>query len=275
LLNPGDGIALPQPGYPCYRQIGRVLGLRPVYLPAGPESGFVPSSRDLRAAIAQQAARAVPLASPANPTATMLPPAHLSTLIDVARTAGTWFISDEIYHGLTYAGPAATALSFWDEAIVINSFSKYLSMAGWRIGWMAVPGRLIRVFERLAQNLYISPPTVSQIGALAAFGAAEELEAYKAVYARNREMLLNELPKAGFGKLAPADGAFYLYADIAHLTDDSDAFVRGMLMQIGVAATPGIDFDEAGGRHFMRFSYDGTFDDMREAARRIQAWTGR
>jgi aspartate/methionine/tyrosine aminotransferase len=272
LLNTGDGIALPQPGYPCYRQIARVLGLRPVYLPAGAESGFVPSSRDLHAAITREGARAALLASPANPTAAMLPPAHLSTLIDVARTAGAWFVSDEIYHGLTYAGPATTALSYWSEAIVINSFSKYFSMTGWRIGWMAVPERLIRVFERLAQNLYISPPAVSQIGALAAFDAVEELEAYKAVYARNRDMLLNELPAAGFGKLAPADGAFYLYADIAHLTGDSDAFVRRMLKEIGVAATPGIDFDEAAGRRFMRFSYAGTFDDMREAVRRLQVW---
>jgi aspartate/methionine/tyrosine aminotransferase len=272
LLDPGDGIALTQPGYPCYRQIARVLGLRPVYLPAGLKSGFMPSPARLHAAFMQESARAVLLASPANPTGTMLPAAHLASLIEAAKSAGSWFISDEIYHGLTYAAPAATALSIWDEAVIINSFSKYFSMTGWRIGWMAVPERLIRVFERLAQNLYISPPTVSQIGALAAFDATEELEAYKAVYAENRDMLLEELPKAGFGTLAPADGAFYLYADIAHLTNDSDGFVRRMLRETGVAATPGIDFDEAQGRHFMRFSYAGTPQDMREAARRLKAW---
>jgi aspartate/methionine/tyrosine aminotransferase len=273
LLDPGDGIALPTPGYPCYRQIAQVLGLRPVYLPARAESRFVPRAEDLRLAIAGGEARAVLIASPANPTGTMLSGTELEKLVHLARDSRCWFISDEIYHGLTYSGPAATALSFWDEAIVINSFSKYYSMTGWRVGWMVVPERLIRVFERLAQNLYIAPPTVSQLGALAAFDATEELEAYKAAYARNREMLLNELPDAGFGKLAPADGAFYLYADIANLTGDSEGFVRRMLKEIGVAATPGIDFDEAEGRHFVRFSYAGTFENMREAARRLKEWT--
>ena len=213
------------------------------------------------------------MASPANPTGTMLSRTELQSLVKEAEDARCWFISDEIYHGLTYAGPAATALSLWDDAIVINSFSKYFSMTGWRVGWMVVPERLIRVFERLAQNLYIAPPTVSQLGALAAFDATEELEAYRVAYARNREMLLNELPQAGLGKLAPADGAFYLYADIAHLTDDSEGFVRRMLNEIGVAATPGIDFDEAEGRHFVRFSYAGSFGNMREAARRLKGWT--
>ena len=272
LLDPGDGVALPTPGYPCYRQIAQVLGLRPVYLPARAESRFVPRAEDLRLAIAGGEARAVLIASPANPTGTMLSGTELEKLVHLARDSRCWFISDEIYHGLTYSGPAATALSFWDEAIVINSFSKYYSMTGWRVGWMVVPERLIRVFERLAQNLYIAPPTVSQLGALAAFDATEELEAYKAAYARNREMLLNELPDAGFGKLAPADGAFYLYADIANLTGDSEGFVRRMLNEIGVAATPGIDFDEAEGRHFVRFSYAGTFENMREAARRLKEW---
>jgi aspartate/methionine/tyrosine aminotransferase len=272
LLDPGDGIALTQPGYPCYRQIARVLGLRPVYLAAGSKSGFMPSPAGLHSAFMHDGARAVLLASPANPTGTMLTAEHLASLIEAARSAGAWFISDEIYHGLTYTAPAATALSIWDEAVIINSFSKYFSMTGWRIGWIVVPERLVRVFERLAQNLYISPPTISQIGALAAFDATEELEAYKAVYGENRDMLLEELPKAGFGTLAPADGAFYLYADVAHLTDDSEGFARRMLKETGVAATPGIDFDETQGRHFMRFSYAGRTEDMREAARRLRAW---
>jgi aspartate/methionine/tyrosine aminotransferase len=275
LLDPGDGIALPAPGYPCYRQIARVLGLRPVYLPARAESRFVPRLEDLQSALGSREARAVLMASPANPTGTMLSRTELESMVHLARNASAWFISDEIYHGLTYSGPAASALPFWDDAIVINSFSKYYSMTGWRVGWMVVPERLVRVFERLAQNLYIAPPTVSQLGALAAFDAMEELEAYKAAYARNREMLLNELPEAGFGKLAPADGAFYLYADIGSLTGDSEAFVRRMLQEIGVAATPGIDFDEAEGRHFLRFSYAGTFENMREAARRLKEWTQR
>ncbi len=272
LLDPGQGIALPQPGYPCYRQIARLLGLTPVYLPARAGTNFRPAVEALRLAFRDGGARAVLLASPANPTGAMLSVEELSNLVRVAGDFKAWFISDEIYHGLTYGTPAATALSFSDDAIVINSFSKYFSMTGWRIGWMAVPERLIRVFERLAQNLYISPPAVSQVGALAAFDATEDLELYKTVYEENRSMLLEELPRAGFDKLAPPDGAFYLYADIGHLTDDSESFIRRMLAQIGVATTPGVDFDEDQGRRFIRFSYAGTFADMREAARRLRTW---
>ena len=272
LLDPGDGIALPQPGYPCYRQIARVLGLKPIPLQARAESRFMPTPEDVSRAFSEGGARAILLASPSNPTGAMLPAADLARLVDA--TLG-WFISDEIYHGLTYSGPAATALSFSQKAIVINSFSKYYSMTGWRIGWMVVPEVLARVFERLAQNLYIAPPTISQVGALAAFDAVEELEAYKAVYAQNRAMLLEELPRAGFDKLAPADGAFYLYADVGTLTDDSESFVQRILKETGVAVTPGIDFDEEEGRHFVRFSYAGTFADMWEAARRLRAWMKR
>jgi aspartate/methionine/tyrosine aminotransferase len=275
LLDAGDRLALPQPGYPCYRQIARVLGLEPVYLPARAASRFMPIAEDLVEAFKKQSARAVLLASPANPTGAMLPATDLGRLVEAAREAGGWFISDEIYHGLTYGERAQTALAFSEEAIVINSFSKYYSMTGWRIGWMAVPQRLVRVFERLAQNLYISAPAVSQVGALAAFDAAEELESYKAVYARNRDMLLNELPRAGFDRLAPADGAFYLYADASALTGDSESYLQRMLRETGVAATPGIDFDEEEGRHFIRFSYAGQFERMQEAALRLQAWTRR
>jgi aspartate/methionine/tyrosine aminotransferase len=272
LLNPGDGIVLPQPGYPCYRQIARLLGLRPVLLPARAESRFMPKAADLSAALSSSGAKAVLLASPANPTGSILSAGSLGNLVRAARDHRSWFISDEIYHGLTYEEPATTALAFSEEAIVINSFSKYFSMTGWRIGWMVVPERLARIFERLAQNLYISPPTVSQVGALAAFEATEELESYKTVYAGNRAMLLEELPKAGFDRLAPAGGAFYLYADIRHISGDSEEFVRRMLKEIGVATTPGVDFDEEEGRHFLRFSYAGAFANMREAVRRLQAW---
>jgi aspartate/methionine/tyrosine aminotransferase len=275
LLDPGDRLALPQPGYPCYRQIARVLGLEPIHLPARAASRFMPAAEDLAAAFRERGAKAVLLASPSNPTGAMLQAAELGRLVEAARNGGGWFISDEIYHGLAYGAPAQTALAFSDDAIVINSFSKYYSMTGWRIGWMAVPQRLVRVFERLAQNLYISPPTVSQIAALAAFDAAGELESYKAAYARNRDMLLNELPRAGFDKLAPADGAFYLYADASALTDDSESYLQRMLRETGVAATPGIDFDEEEGRRFIRFSYAGRFEPMREAARRLRAWAAR
>ncbi|KAI95902.1 1-aminocyclopropane-1-carboxylate deaminase [Rhodomicrobium udaipurense JA643] len=274
LLNPGEGLALPRPGYPCYRQIARVLDLVPVPVAAGAATGYAPTPDALAAAFRDRGARAVVLASPSNPTGAMLSPAALGLLVETAREAGAWFISDEIYHGLTYGAPAATALAFSDDAIVINSFSKYYSMTGWRVGWMVVPERLVRVFERVAQNLYISTPAASQVGALAAFEAVEELEAYKAVYARNRDLLLEELPRAGFGRLAPADGAFYVYADAGGITDDSAAFVRRMLDETGVAATPGVDFDEEDGRRFIRFSYAGPFERMREATARLKAWRG-
>lgn len=273
LLDAGDGLALPQPGYPCYRQIARVLGLKPILLPARAESRFMPAPEEVARAFSEGGARALLLASPANPTGAMLPAAELGRLIEAA--APGFFISDEIYHGLTYSAPAATALSFSSDAIVINSFSKYYSMTGWRVGWVVAPENLVRVFERLVQNLYIAAPAISQVGALAAFDAIEELEAYKAVYAQNRALLLEELPRAGFDRLAPADGAFYLYADVSTLTADSESFVQRMLKETGVATTPGIDFDGEEGRRFVRFSYSGPLADMREAARRLRAWVKR
>ncbi|NJM35341.1 MAG: aminotransferase class I/II-fold pyridoxal phosphate-dependent enzyme, partial [Rhodomicrobium sp.] len=210
--------------------------------------------------------------SPANPTGTVMEAEALAALCAYCRAAGIAVISDEIYHGLAYDRPAQTALAFHDEAVVINSFSKYYSMTGWRVGWMVVPPQLVRTIERLAQNFYISPSAASQAGALAAFDAVEELEANKAAYAANRALLIEELPRAGFKSLAPADGAFYLYADVSDLTGDSEVFVRQMLDEIGVAATPGIDFDPVRGRSFVRFSYAGTTAAMAEAARRLKAW---
>ena len=197
---------------------------------------------------------------------------RLEELAFACRRAGLWLISDEIYHGLEYDAPADTALSHWDEAIVVNSFSKYFSMTGWRIGWLVVPEALVRPLERLAQNLYISPPAISQHAALGAFDAIEELEAFKAVYAENRELLLNELPDAGLPAFLPADGAFYLYADVGHLTDDSAAFAASMLEEIGVAITPGIDFDPERGRNYVRLSYAGPHGAMAEAVSRIRNW---
>ena len=202
----------------------------------------------------------------------MLTRTALKDLCDCCTRLGLWFISDEIYHGLDYGEPAQTALAHSRAAIVINSFSKYFSMTGWRIGWMIVPPGLLRTVERLAQNLYISAPTLSQHAAIAAFDAIDEMESIKAVYARNRELLLEELPRAGFTEFLPADGAFYLYADVRHLTNDSTAFAQRMLRETGVAATPGVDFDVARGNRFLRFSYAGRTDDMSEAARRLRVW---
>ncbi len=273
LFDEGARILLPQPGYPCYRNIVQALGLMPVELPVGPTERWMPSAQSLAAHAVDNAAPAGLLfASPANPTGTMMSEAALARICAYCRDQGIVLIADEIYHGLTYGAPARTALAFHDGAIVVNSFSKYYSMTGWRVGWMVVPQHLVRGIERLAQNFYISPAAVSQVGALAAFDAVEELEANKAVYAANRELLLDELPRAGFSKLAPADGAFYFYADVSEMTDDSGAFARRILHEAGVAATPGIDFDPERGHQFIRFSYSGTTKDMAEAARRLRAW---
>lgn len=273
LFDEGARILLPQPGYPCYRNIVQALGLMPVELPVGPEERWMPSAQVLAACAGGNAAPAGLLfASPANPTGAVMSETALAQVCGYCRDQGIVLIADEIYHGLTYGNAARTALAFHDGAIAINSFSKYYSMAGWRVGWMVVPRHLVRGIERLAQNFYISPAAVSQIGALAAFDAIEELEANKAVYAANRELLLEELPRAGFGKLAPADGAFYFYADVSEMTDDSGAFARRILHEAGVAVTPGIDFDPERGNRFIRFSYSGTIRDMAEAAKRLRAW---
>lgn len=273
LMEAGDALLLPEPGYPCYRQIAKVLNITPVALRADAPTRFMPAAAQIEAAaVAHPNARALLLASPANPTGAACEPETFRALIRAAGQAGLWFISDEIYHGLSYGMPETTAVSVSDNAIVINSFSKYFSMTGWRVGWMIVPERLVRVFERLAQNLYISVPAISQIAAAAAFDSVDELESYKAVYAANRALLLEELPKAGFDKLAPADGAFYLYADISRFSGDSANFARRMLAETGIAATPGLDFDPARGNTFLRFSYAGTAAGMREAARRLRDW---
>ena len=273
LFDEGARILLPQPGYPCYRNIVQALGLVPVELPVGPAERWMPSPQGLAAHVVGNGAPAGLLfASPANPTGTMIGEAALAEICRYCRDQGIVLIADEIYHGLTYGAPARTALAFHDGAIVINSFSKYFSMTGWRVGWMVVPTHLVRGIERLAQNFYISPAAVSQIGALAAFDAIEELEANIAVYAANRDLLAEELPRAGFSKLAPADGAFYFYADVSEMTDDSVAFARRILHETGVAVTPGIDFDPERGQRFLRFSYSGTTAHMAEAAKRLRAW---
>jgi aspartate/methionine/tyrosine aminotransferase len=272
LFDVGERLALPSPGYPCYRHILTALGQRPVILETDEATRWMPTAEQVEQAKARDSISGILVASPANPTGTMIEPKRLEEILAVCRRHGLWFISDEIYHGLTYARPAETALRHSDSVVVINSFSKYFSMTGWRVGWMVVPDGLVRIIERLAQNLYISPPAIAQVAALGAFEAVDELEANKRVYAANRDLLLTELPKAGLDRIAPADGAFYLYVDVGRFTDDSLAFAKTMLEETGVAATPGVDFDEARGRRFMRFSYSGRTADMAEAARRLRAW---
>jgi aspartate/methionine/tyrosine aminotransferase len=268
----GDAVLLPSPGYPCYRHILSALGQRSVIVETGPTTRWMPTVEGIEQAATQSGVKGLLIASPANPTGTMIEPERLSAINALCAKRGLWFISDEIYHGLTYGQPAQTALAYNPDAIVINSFSKYFSMTGWRVGWMIVPQRLVRPIERLAQNLYISPPAIAQVAALAAFDAREELEGNRRVYQANRELLLVGLPRAGFTSLVPADGAFYLYADISDLTDDSVAFARRMLEDIDVATTPGVDFDAERGARFLRFSYAGSTANMIEAVARLTAW---
>jgi aspartate/methionine/tyrosine aminotransferase len=271
VLDAGDTMLLPSPGYPCYRHILKALGAKPVLIETSAAARWMPHVRVLDRLAGEQPAGLL-LASPNNPTGTMAVGQRLGELADACRRRGLWLISDEIYHGLEYDEAASTAIAHWRAAIVVNSFSKYFSMTGWRIGWLVVPEALVRTIERLAQNLYISPPTISQVAALGAFDGIDELEAIKAGYAANRALLLNELPGAGITSILPADGAFYLYADVSALSSDSAAFAKTMLKEIGVAVTPGIDFDPVRGRHFIRFSYAEPQAAIREAARRIKSW---
>jgi len=272
LFDAGARVGLPSPGYPCYRHILTALGQQPVPLVTDAGGRWMPTVGQLEAAAAGAGLRGLVLASPGNPTGTMLEGSRLADIADACRRLGIWLVSDEIYHGLTYGMAEETALAHSEEAVIVNSFSKYFSMTGWRVGWLVVPERLVRPIERLAQNLYISPPTVAQVAAVGAFDGIEELEANKRVYAENRALLLAELPKAGLDRILPADGAFYLYVDIGERTEDSTAFTRAMLADIGIAATPGLDFDPERGGRYVRFCYAGTTADMAEAARRLRSW---
>jgi aspartate/methionine/tyrosine aminotransferase len=272
LFEPGDRVAVTVPGYPPYRHILTALGCEPVLIETTSETRHALTGEALLAAHRKAPLKGVLVASPANPTGTMMSQEALSSLIMAAEGAGIRFISDEIYHGLDYAFPAATAAALSDQALIINSFSKYFCMTGWRVGWMVVPEVLARPVERLQQNLSISVPALSQIAAEAAFDGAAEMEEIKHGYQENRRILIDGLPKAGLTKFLPADGAFYLYADVSDFTSDSFEFAKQMLEQAHVAATPGIDFDPVHGRSFIRFSYARSADEMREAVDRIAHW---
>jgi aspartate/methionine/tyrosine aminotransferase len=272
MFEPGDRVAVTVPGYPPYRHILTALGCEPVLIETTSETRHALTGEALLAAHRRTPLKGVLVASPANPTGTMMSREALAGVINAAHDAGIRFISDEIYHGLDYAFPAETAASLSPDALVINSFSKYFCMTGWRIGWMVVPDALVRPIERLQQNLAISVPTLSQIAAEAAFDGAAEMEAVKHGYQENRRILIEGLPKAGLTKFLPADGAFYLYADVSDFTSDSFEFAKRMLEETQVAATPGVDFDPFRGRHFIRFSYARSAEDMREAVARIARW---
>ncbi len=268
----GDRIAVPSPGYPAYRNLARALDLDVAEIAVNADTGYVLTPEMLAKAHAEKPLAGVLVASPANPTGTIMAPDALKALIAAAEDLGILFISDEIYHRLVYAGTAATALEFSDDAIVVNSFSKYYCMTGWRIGWMVLPEGLVRAVERIAQNLYICAPNISQRAAIAAFDATADLDVIRHGYAGNRRLLLDRLPAIGFEELFPVDGAFYVYASVRRFANDSVEFTTRMLAETGVAATPGPDFDTARGHGFVRFSFAGTGADMREAMDRLSHW---
>ncbi|WP_127089860.1 pyridoxal phosphate-dependent aminotransferase [Aquabacter cavernae] len=272
LFAPGDRVAIAAPGYPPYRHVLSALGCEPVLIETRAEDRFALTPESLLAAHREKPLAGVLVASPGNPTGTMMDRAALMALHACARDLGLAFISDEIYHGLDYAFPAVSAVEIADDAVVINSFSKYFCMTGWRVGWMVVPPDVARTMERLQQNLSISVPTLSQIAAEAAFDGRAEMDAIKHGYEENRRILVEGLPKVGIDRFLPVDGAFYLYADVSHFTGDSAAFATRMLDAALVATTPGVDFDPFRGKQFLRFSYAGSAIDMAGAVERIGAF---
>jgi aspartate/methionine/tyrosine aminotransferase len=272
MFEPGDRVAVTVPGYPPYRHILTALGCEPVLIETTNETRHALTGEALLAAHRKAPLKGVLVGSPANPTGTMMSREALAGLIAAAEDASIRFISDEIYHGLDYAFPAVTAAALSDRALVINSFSKYFCMTGWRVGWMVVPEILVRPIERLQQNLSISVPSLSQIAAEAAFDGAAEMEEIKHGYQENRRILIEGLPKAGLTRFLPADGAFYLYANVSDFTSDSFEFAKQMLEQAHVAVTPGLDFDPIHGRSFIRLSYARSAEEMREAVDRIAHW---
>ncbi|WIM13329.1 pyridoxal phosphate-dependent aminotransferase [Enhydrobacter sp.] len=265
----GDRVALAAPGYPAYRNILAALDLEAVDLPTSAADRFQPTVEAL-----EKAGPIVGLivASPSNPTGTMVTRRELAAIAEWCERRGVRLISDEIYHGIVYEGEAVSAAEVSEQAIVVNSFSKYFSMTGWRVGWLVVPPELVRPIERLSQNFFISVPTLSQHAAIAAFDCRDELDGHVRRYRANRDLLLAGLPAAGLDRLTPAQGAFYLYADISHLTNDSRDFCKRMLQEAGVATTPGVDFDRLRGAGTLRISFAGSTPEMEEAVRRLKAW---
>ncbi len=272
LFDSGDRVAITAPGYPAYRNILKVLGLEVVEIALQPGGKPYLDADMLAAAHAEAPLKGVLFASPANPTGAVVPPDELAALLETAAELGITVLSDEIYHRLNFTGEDCTALSVTDDVVVINSFSKYYCMTGWRIGWMVVSEHLVRPIERIAQSLYISAPELSQIGAVQAFAAAAELDAIKARYADNRALLTKALPELDFPLITPMDGAFYAYCDVTRHSNDSMDFAYRMLAETGVAATPGRDFDTMNGHAAMRFSYAGSHADMKEAIGRLGRW---
>lgn len=270
LFAPGDRVALARPGYVAYRNTLRTLAMEAVEVPCGPDERYQMTAAALDAI--DPAPDGVILASPANPTGTIIAPEELAAIAEVCRSKAIRIVSDEIYHGLSYGEPARSMLEFAPGAVAINSFSKYYSMAGWRLGWLVVPPASIAAARARIGNLFLTPPSLSQHAGLVAFDCREELESHRAAYAANRARLLDALPRLGLERIAPPDGAFYIYADIGHLTDDSLAFCEALLRATGIATAPGIDFDPIDGHRFMRFSFAISTAEMEEALPLLEAW---
>jgi aspartate/methionine/tyrosine aminotransferase len=271
----GARIALTAPGYPAYANILEALGLEPVVIEIGPDTRFAPTAALLEAAHRKKRLDGALLASPANPTGAMIARDEFAAICAFCEAEGILLVSDEIYHGLSYGMECETALAHSRSAVVVNSFSKYYAMTGWRLGWLVAPDALVRPMERLQQSLAISAPTLAQIAALRAFDAGAELEEIKAGYARSRALLLERLPQIGLADFAPPDGAFYVYADVSRFTGDSLAFCKRMLEEAGVATTPGVDFDRDRGARSVRFSYAGPESEIRLGLDRLAEWLGK
>lgn len=269
LFDNADRVGLGEPGYPSYRHILHALGLMPVGIPTLMQNRFQPVPSDI-----PQGLKGLIVASPGNPAGTMLDQPALTALADLARDRDMALISDEIYHGLSYGFPPVSALTVADDAYVVNSFSKYFSMTGWRVGWMVVPEAHIRTVERLAQNLFICAPHASQVAALAAMDCDAELQANVAVYGRNRQIVIDGLAAAGLTRFAPPDGAFYVYVDVSELTGDARAFCADILDKAGVALTPGLDFDPVRGHQTLRISYAASSEDIETGMARLGAYLG-
>ena len=269
-FRPGDRVVTARPGYVAYRNTLKALHLVPVEIGCGPAERYQMTAQIL--ADLDPAPAGVIIASPANPTGTIIAPKELEAIAEVCRARAIRIVSDEIYHGLSYVAPAATLLQFEPRALIVNSFSKYYSMVAWRLGWLVAPDDLIEAAHARMSNLFLTPPSLSQHAALAAMDSVDELEGHVRVYAANRALLLDALPAMGLTSIAPPDGAFYIWADIGHLTDDSLAFCERLLRDTGVATAPGVDFDPVEGRHFIRFSFAVSTPEVREAIGRLTPW---
>ena len=270
LFAPGARVALARPGYVAYRNTLKAMYLEPVEIGCGPAERFQLTAEAIAAL--DPPPQGVIVASPANPTGTIIPPTEMAAIAQVCRERGIRIVSDEIYHGLSYGAPASCMLEFAADALIVNSFSKYYSMAGWRLGWLVVPPDCLAAARARMGNLFLTPPALAQHAALAAFDCREELEGHIRTYARNRDLLLDALPRLGLKRIAPPDGAFYIYADISHLTDDSLRFCEKLLLDTGIATAPGLDFDPVDGHRFIRFSFAVSTHLIEEALDRMTPW---